>query len=281
MGIITAFVLNYNTYYPKSLKIVDDGKNVYLQTEMNDNYNIYRFKFEGQDKTVIVDSTENIISIDTMIEKGIKIGQTYNISTIYLSENGGNQSEESKKLVWKAYTYLENPLIEYESELNIIQWEAVENADYYHVYSSGFNNDYFETYSTFIDLQSVKGGIREFYVIAKSNNEGYKQSEKSNTIEREVFHEYRELKSVEFDKESKVVKVVAEENLTKLNVYLNERVLEVNPQSNFNEQTKMYEYFIDIAFTYNGEKIIGACPVQTDSYNLYTDGTITYISQNE
>ena len=77
-GAIIAFVLNYNQSAPDKVSIVDDGKAVYVQAEMNDNYRLYSFKFvNSQDGEILIESENNTLTIEDLLENGIEIGKTY------------------------------------------------------------------------------------------------------------------------------------------------------------------------------------------------------------
>ena len=102
-AIAISFMLNYNTFSPDKPVVLDDGQNIYISTTMNDNYKGYRFKFiDENDKEIIIDSKNNQISVNELLEKQIVLGKTYKVSICYLAENVGNNSEYSNAISWKS-----------------------------------------------------------------------------------------------------------------------------------------------------------------------------------
>ena len=277
-GIITTFILNYNTSAPKQIKIYDDGENIYITADMNDNYLQYRFKFVGEDEEeIIIDSDDNTLTVSELLLEGIVLGKSYDISVCYLSENVGNNSQYSKSITWTAYTYLSSPQISYDEENDCINWQGIENADYYIVYISGL--DYIKTNETNIELQLLAGGNRTFYVVAYSNIDYYKNSLPSNQLNIKVIHEFLPFENVLLDEEEKSLTLVGSELLTSINVYLNDAKYEcVEFTTNF-AQGK-YTYTIDLSLYYVEGMTVGASPSTQDEYNIY-NGEITYASENE
>ena len=168
-GIITAFILNYNVSTPDKVSVYDDGKNVYVKAEMNDNYSFYNFKFtqEGQDD-IIIETENNVLTLEFLESEGIVVGQEYQISVKYISENDGNDTDYSEPITWMVYKIIQAPILSYEE--GFLKWEAVEFADYYKVFYNGTIQNEITTTETSIDLQTIEGGKFEFVVVAYSNN---------------------------------------------------------------------------------------------------------------
>lgn len=272
-GVVTAFILNYNTSAPAKIEVLDDGSNVYIKADMNDNYLTYRFKFVDDDeKEIIIDSEENTLTIADLLSEGIVLGQTYQISVQYLSENAGNNSEYSESITWTVYTYLSSPVLTYDSEYDIVTWEEIENADYYKVHISGL--DAFETTVTEIDMQSLIGGERAFYVEAYSNTTYYKASMPSEQLNVKIVHKLLPFESVSFDEESKILTIQGKEQLDRINVYLNETVLQA-VEFDTSEQDDLFTFTIDLSLYYLGGMTVGASPATKDEYNVY-EGDVIY-----
>ena len=71
-GLVLAFMLNYNLYCPEYVKIIDDGKNIYLTTSSNENYRLYRFIFTDESgKEIVIDSENNTLQSDKFFESGV------------------------------------------------------------------------------------------------------------------------------------------------------------------------------------------------------------------
>lgn len=271
-GIVTAFMLNYNVSAPSNLRVIDDGNNVYIAVDMNDNYLKYRFVFTSGDSEIVIESDKNILSIKELQEQNIEIGQTYNITVTYIGENEGNNSEESDPITWTAYKYLNATEIVYNIEENLISWAAIEHADYYIVYVNGI--DPVQTANTSLELQTISGGERSFYVVAVSNNENYRNSLASNQLNIQVVHAYTPLISVTFGAEEKIITATGYEYLKKLNVYLDETAYECN-DFEVSFDNNIYTYKIDVSLFYQEGQRIGVSPVTLDEYNIY-NGEVTY-----
>lgn len=280
-GIITAFILNYNVSTPSKVSVYDDGKNVYVKAEMNDNYSFYNFKFtqEGQDD-IIIETENNVLTLEFLESEGIVVGQEYQISVKYISENDGNDTDYSEPITWMVYKIIQAPILSYEE--GFLKWEAVEFADYYKVFYNGTIQNEITTTETSLDLQTIEGGRFEFVVVAYSNNNDiYRKSIESNKVSQEVIHKYIAFKSVEFDSRTKIMKIKGYEKLDIINVYLDSLLYECNNfKTTFNEEEKIYEYEIDLSLLYSSQTEIGASPAIKDEYNVY-DGEITYVQTNQ
>ena len=270
-GIITAFMLNYNVSAPSNLRVIDDGKNVYLAVDMNDNYLKYRFVFTSGDKEIVIESEKNILSIEELEEQNIEIGQTYNITASYIGENKGSNSEESKPITWTAYKYLKATDLIYNIDDNMISWTAVEHADYYIVYISGL--DPIQVEETSMELLNIPSGERIFYVACVSNDENYRNSLASNEISVKVIHQYLSFDSVSFDEEDKTITITGKERLDTILVYIDNQSYEC-VDFEISEKDGIYTYIIDISLLYHGNEKVGVCPASKDEYNVYYGGII-------
>lgn len=270
-GVVTAFILNYNTSAPTKIAILDDGHDIYVHADMNDNYHTYRFKFVNGEDEIIIDSDSNTLFVGDLLSQGIVLGQTYQISVCYLSENEGNNSEYSQPTEWTVNTYLSAPLLVYDDE-DLITWEEVANADYYMVYINELAP--IRTEDCSIDLQSLSGGERSFVVKAYSDIDYYKDSPLSNELSVTVVHRLLPFESVNFDEETKVLTLLGSEELAKIDVYLGEEVYECIEFSK-SEVDGQYTYEIDLSLIYLGGMTVGACPSNEDEYNVY-EGEVVY-----
>ena len=271
-GAITAFVLNYNQFSPAKVTVIEDGRAVYLQAEMNDNYLSYNFKFSAEGEDIIIESENNILTIADLLENGIQIGQEYDISVCYVSQNAGNNSQYSEPLTWTVSTFLDSPTITYSQEEDLISWQSVDNADYYLVFYSGMSEPA-EVTEPSINLQTIAGGEREFYVQARAYEEYYIPSPLSNALELSVVHNFLPFSEVSFDSESKTITIIGSEDLPKFYIYLNGQPIEcITFDKSFDGEN--FVYLVDITLYYQDGMTIGASPMTIDSYNIY-QGQIT------
>lgn len=278
-GLTTAFIMNYNSYCPSEVRIEDEADGAYIYVEMNNNYQMYEFKFETEEKQQITIVTRNnVVSPLELKRNGIKEGKTYNIYARYLSENAGNNSEFSNPVEWKAYFVLATPNIKYYEADNQLKWEAVDNAETYEVYYNTEDGiQVISTTKTFIDLQTIEGGERQFYVIAKSENENFRTSKKSKVVSINLIHYFKKLNIVSFDTNTKSLVFEGEEEISKIIVYVGQTPYERNVRGSYNEQTKNFTYSINLTTIFDENKQIGIAPADVDQYNIYND-EITYIS---
>lgn len=284
-GAIAAFVLNYNQSAPDKVSIIDDGKAVYVQAEMNDNYRLYSFKFvNSQDGEIIIESENNTLTIEDLLENGIEIGKTYEVSVCYLAQNEGNNSQYSQPITWTVYTFLDAPIISYDAEEEFLSWQAVENAQYYLVYYNGLTEP-IQTENTYLDLQTIVGGEREFYVQAisgeevESDKKSYKDSPFSNKLNISVVHKFLDFTSVSFNEATKEITITGSEDLDSFYIYLNDTPYEcIDFEKTYFDGVYTYKVNINILSSYNEGDTIGASPRTIDEYNIF-DGQIVYASQ--
>lgn len=274
-GIAVAFMLNYNTHAPKTPLVLDDGQNIYISTEMNDNYKGYRFKFvDDNDNEIIIDSENNQLTVNELIENDIELGKTYKISTCYLAENVGNNSEYSSTVTWKCQKYLQMPMAQYNSSTSLLTWDSIEGVDYYRVYISGEEN-YIETIENYYDLQLISGGEKTINVVGYSNDENLLTSNKSNTIQISLVHYLKPFTSIDFNSQTRIITAKSESEYEKVNIHLGQNVIEstmFSVQKSGNE----YVYTINITTIYNNEENIGISPCDIDEYNIFNGSVIFY-----
>ncbi len=277
-GIVTAFMLNYNVSAPNNLRVIDDGRNIYVAVDMNDNYKSYKFVFidtEDEESEIVIESDKNILTIDELQAQGIEIGHTYNITVTYIAENEGNNSEESKPITWTVYKNLSPAQLNYNQEEDIISWTAVDNADDYLLYISGLAP--MQISGTHLDLQTIPGGEYSFYVVALSDAEYYENSLPSNELSIKVVHKYLPLLSVSFNAEEKLITATGYEQLEKFNIYLDDMVYECDTFE-VSSNNGLYTYMIDISLLYQDNSVIGISPITLNEYNVY-NGEVTYVQQ--
>lgn len=278
-GIAVAFMLNYNTHAPKTPLVLNDGQNIFISTEMNDNYKGYRFKFTDEaDNEIIIDSENNQLSVDELLEKEIVLGKTYKISTCYLAENIGNNSEYSDSITWKCQKYLEMPTLNFNNESSILSWNSVEGADFYRIYISG-EEDYIETIKNFYDLQLIDGGEKTINVVGYSNNENLLTSNKSNTIQLTLIHYLKPFTSIDFNSETKIITAKSDSNYQKVNIHLGQQVFE-STMFSVAKSGDEYIYTIDITTVYNNEEMIGISPCDIDEYNIFSGSVVYYTAES-
>ena len=273
-----AFVLGYNPSRPNKVEIIDDGNNIYMFADVNDNYRAYRFKFTNAEKgDLVIDSTKNLMTNYDMFRSGVEIGVEYEISVCYVSEDNVQNTQYSEPIKWKTYAYLESPVI-YETGDNLIRWQNIENADYYEVhYNYQADEKIVVTDENFIDLQRIDGGQRDIYVVAKSNSESYKRSLKSNIIELTVVHEIQNFSTISLNSEgeNKILNLTSAEKIEKIIVYINNQQHKVNVTSTL--QYNIYTYSVDITSIYVDGATIGVSPTTINEYNVYTSGQVLYL----
>ncbi len=290
-GLTTAFLVNYNTYSPEKPAVLNDGSNIFISTSLNDNYAGYRFKFEGDEETIIIDSQTNVITADDAIAEGVKLGETYQISTCYISKNEGNNSKFSQTTQWTCQAYLQKTSVGYDAEGCKLVWGQVENADYYRVYFNGATEDgYQQIATTELDLSTYDGGEMVAHVIAFSNNENYNPSAKSNTLEFEHKHFFKPFTILSFDAKTCILTAKNAGLLDKLEITLyhddyeetsnpTAKTTYQNCKFKVEKQGDEYVYKIDLTTVYEGQMKIGVNPATIDKFNLF-EGEIAILDLN-
>lgn len=274
VGIAVAFVVGYNPVIPNTVQVIDDGNSVYLYAETNDNYSSYRFRFENDEENIIINSRRNLLSCDEMLQSGIEIGKNYSVTVTYISSDDTFNSRQSRPLSWKAYTYLDAPYLYRDGDY--IRWEYVENADFYEVhYNLNSEEKVVAVNYCYYALQNIEGGQRDVYVVAKSRDESYKESLKSNTLELEVVHHLANFENVEFDVQTLLLTMTSSERIDKMNIYVGEKQFQ---RENLNPTLigEVYHYLVDLSAVFETEFSIGIAPASIDRYNIYS-GEILYI----
>ena len=270
VGLSVAFIFNYNAFSPEKPIIIDDGENIMITTSLNDNYDGYRFVLRRGKDELIIDSEKNYLTSNEVVENGGEIGKTYKVSVCYLSTNVGNNSELSDEVEWLCSVYLVAPEVSV-SEGNLT-WKAVENADSYRVY---YGEQFIDVEETVINLQKLGGGEKTIFVVANSNNEGYKTSPASKQIQVQVVYNLEPFTSIEFDKDTCIITATSTRKYDKVLVAIGSVMYEVDEFTVTNEND-IFTYKINIKAKYNNETKIGIRPADIDEYNKYT-GNILYV----
>lgn len=277
VGLAIAFLLNYNPYVPDKVEVMQNDDQTIFYVKANTSYIGYRFTFEDEETKITINCDNNALSLEECIGNGVKLGETYKIKFCYLSKIEGNNSQYSDPIEWKAVSQLKAPSITYLQEENSLVWENVANADYYIVYYNDENgivsNRVEKGEENKFALENIPLGEREFYVVACSNKEYIISSKASNVYEKTFIREMAGFSEVNFDSESRVLTLKSTEDLSKINVYINEKCYECEF-----DKTKVGDVFVytkDISIIYEEDALIGAKPENIDRYTIY-NGEICY-----
>lgn len=273
VGILTAFLSNYNTYAPDKVEVLDDGSAIYLKVKQNENYKGYRFVLKsssGDEK--IINSTTNVISKSELLESGAVPGEEYKVKVCYLSENDGNNSQFSPAVDFKFEYYLE------QTEISLLQngltWSKVEGADYYIVYSTDQQKE-FSADENSVSFDEFSGGIHYFSVGAFSNKD-YLKSSLSKTMEKKIVKNIEQFSSVDLDQEYNLT-VEGKDLFEKFYVFIDSERYQVLTESySFDEETKVYKMRVNIKTIVSSGEKIGVSPMTIDEYNVYNGGILLY-----
>lgn len=276
VGLVPAFLTNYNTYMPNKPVVFDDGENTFISTTYNDNYVGYKFKLISADNNeIIIESDDNIINEEDIEISGGVLGQTYHISVCLMSQNVGNNSRFSESTEWIFQKYLTPTILSYEKNENRLTWNQVENADFYRVYFNDANDEnYIDTVDLSLDLSTFDCGQKEMYVVACSNNKNFRPSNKSNTLEFDLKYYLSEFSNLSFDAKTKVLSAESNDILKEVKITLDGRVY-LNNKFDVQRKGEKYIYSINLTAIYNGETIIGIRPVDIDEFNVFEGNTKT------
>lgn len=278
-GIAGAFLMNYNTFAPSKPSILDDGSNIFITTSSNENYRGYRFKFATSTKEITIDSNDNILSVEEIVEAELVVGTRYAISACYLGETEGSSSPYSDEVRWTYMQYLAAPTIQHDITNQKITWQPVENATYYTVYyKDGGELKAQETSECYFDYSDLVGGEKEVFVTAGAINFYYKKSVNSNTLSFNHIYRMKEIESISFNNTTKELTVVALEDIDYLTLYLGEeegRVVKLlDPISVLSGR---YTFSVNISAIYSNGQSIGVAPCPADALSTFV-GEITTIN---
>ncbi len=281
-GLTTAFLLNYNGFTPEAPTILDDGKNIYITTKLNDSYEKYRFRFVSGGDKFVIDSVKNTITSDEIVAGGGKLGSTYNVSVCYLAQKNGNNSEYSRAISWQCACYLDSPTVVCFEAQKVLEWDTIENADYYRVFVNGEEENYIDVNETSFSYENLTGGQRTFSIVACSNKAGYKTSIPSQSIS--VLH-VRQLKGFlneprpSFNLETKIFTAYSTEEYKAVQIVLGSRFIDIN-SFEVEKEGENYVYRFDIKSIYEGQDLIGILPKSIDDNNVANYDNIVYYRVN-
>lgn len=276
-GIISAFVLNYNIYPPSAPYVIDDGANVFFSTQINENYQGYRFKISAPgEQDIIIESQENVISSQTMTQRGMVVGKQYEVSVCYLGETEGSNSPYSQTSQLTLQQYLAKPVIS-QGEGQFIQWQPIENAEYYSVYYKDAGEyKYVSTQLTTFDFSKFAGGEKEFYVIAGTKRKGYKDSNQSNVLTVAHIYHLQPLEELALNETSLVLSFKAKEKISHIKLFIEDQEYIVKLSEPIN-MSGLYRYSFSIASTiYEEGMTLGVAPYSESPLSTYV-GDVTYL----
>lgn len=266
-GLVLAFMLNYNLYCPEYVKIIDDGKNIYLTTSSNENYRLYRFIFTDESgNEIVIDSENNTLQSDKFFESGVERGKTYKIQSQYLSENAGNNSAKSESITWTAFSYLGQTQGIYDSERQILSWQDVENASGYNLVLQGTYNSYtiFVEENEF-DFNGVLGDSYQAQIFPVSNSNAYQSPIEVDSFTFIYNKTLSDFTDLSFDRENKILECQNVDLISNVSVSVNGTSYST---SNFEveEENGVYIYSISLSI-FNDFSRIGIRAEGTNQFN--------------
>ena len=266
-GLVLAFMLNYNLYCPEYVKIIDDGKNIYLTTSSNENYRLYRFIFTDESgNEIVIDSENNTLQSDKFFESGVELGKTYKIQSQYLSENAGNNSAKSESITWTAFSYLGQTQGIYDSERQILSWQDVENASGYNLVLQGTYNSYtiFVEENEF-DFNGVLGDSYQAQIFPISNSNAYQSPIEVDSFTFIYNKTLSDFTDLSFDRENKILECQNVDLISNVSVSVNGTSYST---SNFEveEENGVYIYSISLSI-FNDFSRIGIRAEGTNQFN--------------
>jgi len=282
LGVVFLFVVNFNDNVPEAVTIFTSDDKTYIQSSLNDNTYGYIFRFKSQDNEIDIDTNRNILCVDALLDEDkIVLGTEYNISVQYKNEYENGYSDFSKGVNYVASKFLVAPVIAVEE--GKITWESVEYADYYEVtYSAGNNMLTVTTVDLYLNFDKLVGGEHNFYVVAKSIEDCYLDSAKSNVVIAETYHVISRFVSATFNTQTKILTIIGKEDIDKIEVWIGSEDLNLK-QYNFifgsqklfkkamlsNQQ---YRFEIDLKFNYTSSVSMIKTKPHVEGYDVYNEG---------
>lgn len=275
-GITTAFLFNYNNEVPNAVEIYQNDEETFISAKANTSYKGYKFVLSEGENEIVVESQSNVITLSKCLEEGAMLGKTYKVKVCYLGENANNNSQFSKEIEWKLQGILIAPEIKYSQDENMITWKQVSNADYYMVYYNDGQVKSVKVSENAFSLENVKTGERNFYVVAYSDFDYYKESKSSNVLDIIVRKEIKAFSSIDFNHENCHLILKNQDDLQNIIVYLDDQSYTCYKIiKTFDEEENIFIYEIDLSLLYKSQTKIGAKPDNIDEFNIYS-GEIIY-----
>ena len=272
IGILLAFLLNYNSTAPDKVQITNQEIQ-YFSVNANDNYRGYRFVFQSEnDKKIEVESKTNVISINDV--KGLDEGTKYQISACYLGQTEGANSDYSQPVPWVCTFILATPELEYNEETYILSWNKVGNADYYADYYNvivmqGSQTTTYEniTENSF-DLNQVQGGKLKIYVCALSTNAYLNQSYFAE-FELDFHRVLKPFESATVSKSNYELTIVGQQNVTEITINIGQYVYDYCVTPTMTEGKYVYKISLaNYASEIDTNAVITVKP-SADEYNIF------------
>ncbi len=261
---IVAFNLNKDLSQPVS--ITENQGQVFLKAQQEDEGYGYTFRFrQGVLKTEI-ESLSSILTVETMLEKGVSLGEGYLVSVAVNRENFRGENEFSNEIKWVAKDYLKTPTITVEG--GFLKISDVPESDYFRIYYGG---NYFETTQNEVKLSGLKGGTYDIFVKAFSSKDYIFSSVPSETLKNvEILHEIPKISGTSFVKISNKLIVQSKENFEDVFVKFSENGTVYTVQ---NEKFEIVDGFYNITFNlevvYEDETQIFVKPVAKAGESVY------------
>lgn len=269
IGILLAFLLNYNSNAPDKVKI-ENQEQTYFSVNANDNYRGYRFIFVSDSDTITVDSLDSVLLMDDV--EGLIPGQEYQVSACYLGQSEGANSDYSEPITWICTFKLDSPEIVYDNQTNIISWNVINDADFYNVtvISGSKTTIYDHVLTNNFDLNQVDGGNLKIYVCALSSSPYLIQSNYSAVLSTTFYKSFKPLLSASLDRNDFILTIIAEQELKEIDIQINHMWISciVSPlytNGNYQYQITLSDYASVISLN----SVINVRPSTLDEYNVY------------
>ena len=268
IGILLAFLLNYNSTAPDKVQITNQEIQ-YFSVNANDNYHGYRFVFQSEnDKIIEVESKTNVISINDV--HGLVEGTKYQISACYRGQTEGANSDYSQPVSWVCTFILATPELEYNEETYILSWNKVGKADYYNVIvmQGSQTTTYKNITENSFDLNQVQGGKLKIYVCALSTNAYLNQSYFAE-FELDFHRVLKPFESATVSKSNYELTIVGQQNVTEITINIGQYVYDYCVTPTMTEGKYVYEISLaSYASEIDTNAVITVKP-SADEYNIF------------
>lgn len=269
IGILLAFLLNYNSTAPDKVQITNQEIQ-YFSVNANDNYHGYRFVFQSENDKIEVESKTNVISINDVKVKGLVEGTKYQISACYLGQTEGANSDYSQPVSWVCTFILATPELEYNEETYILSWNKVGNADYYNVIvmQGSQTTTYKNITENSFDLNQVQGGKLKIYVCALSTNAYLNQSYFAE-FELDFHRVLKPFESATVSKSNYELTIVGQQSLTQIDIQINYTWYSCTVTPTMTEGKYVYKIsLVSYASEIDTNAVITVKP-SADDYNIF------------
>ena len=198
-SLLLVFLLKPNP--ANAVEVIATDHQIFVKAAINEEERTYKFKFECDGQVEEIPSTSNILEITDYLWSGqLELGKLYKVSVCQIEPSGVLAGDYGQATSFIPTLKLQSTNVIYDESTKIISWQEIKGADFYYVaYNDGLDVIKVRTDDTAFDTTLLKGGERNIFVTAASNNNYLLESNASNLINTVVIHNISEFTTAFID----------------------------------------------------------------------------------